>query len=601
MELIQHPDFYSGMRIASSIPRDITPVRTFQTFPTETFEYVLKVNDRYIGRYRNEMMAYGVVYGLAGATNPANIKDLGLVARINNKYAVRMDPINKLMEEGMSLILVGDSQTSNQANPRTPQGMFLTWQPPNGWAGFYIPISLAGGGPLVSWATANQNSETWPAKGLTFNANATIQSKTDYVNSVFTTIVHNGLPSSLPLHCARYLSKNGAAPYWNYQNFIGCLMGPMGQGMFGTCWASGDWLTNNDSIRFGFLYERTTDTDDNPYVTVTTRQGYFRNSGAAPGPVRVHYVPALEKGTGWNIKWTTIPQADLSAPFGLDQNQPGVNSDMVTRQYLGFSQRIGANTNNPLLPSVNSQANGFAPVPEATWTGNLYVYCGIDATVPNETANCEPNAAIIPYGLILEDTGNTNGLFLWNCMAYSGYKTTDFINLMSQSQITELFKMTVAAGRPINCVRIQVGVNFTPEEWNGTTYNIGVFATNFQAIIARIDAAADAAGIPRPQIWCISQWEPQNAATGGPRADALGGAQTLQANYLRELATTNPRFSFTDAHKWVKDTYTTESLYSPTRTNIYGNLLFDALHQSARFLVEVERFIFWSARFASAS
>jgi hypothetical protein len=511
---------------------------------------------------------------------------------LSTKYGVRLEPVKEALTTGpCNMLTIGDSQSSFESNRRVPTGMCYEWKPPEGWSGIYVPHDVAAAGPLVDYT--NDNGEQWPFQSLVPSKTYSGGSKTTYNTADFTLNLGTGVPASLPLHCTEWVGPADGNWAWNTFGYL--YIASMGLAQTGNVWASDDWITNNSSLRVGIVYEKTSDTEtDATDFKLYTKEAQ-NHTGDTPAASVAHVIQLSTGSNAAGVAWVNIAQSSVSTPFGTVDNEPGPNNNPVAFQYEGYGSIYPGKKMMDEADATYGYANppNTPPYPlkeagNANYTGTWRWQLTFEASGVGVGGN---NKRFIHYGYILEDTSNTTGLFVWN-LAYSGWTTTSFINSMSQTQWTNLFAFSNTVGKPINIVRIQIGVNYTAGEYSAGVYSGSTFRTNILNLISRINTAADNAGIPRPFIFFVTQPRPQDAGTGALRADAAAGAQSTQASILRDLAETDAQIGVVDLYQKYIDRFELDEIYSTSRTAAHMNIQHDALHQSLRGLRFNERFIF---------
>lgn len=482
-----------------------------------------------------------------------------------SRYGVNLEGVRRLISTGPANIAVmGDSTQSVESHGRLWEGMLLEWKVPNGWSGFFCPSNLASGGPLRNF-NGSSTVESWPITGsnpvpvgndFTLTLKQSTVGNADY--DVTTIDQAATMLSSIPLYPARYYSSG---TNYGFQVFGYCYVGPMGTSQRGNVWAAGDWLTNKSTIRCGVVYQPTTATCTDTLI-LATREGFGNAEIQArvDNSITLSATPASpHKPT---ILWTNLSQASVATPWGSPTNGPDVTQNPLFCQYEGIG------TVNPGDPQTSAD---IVAAGNANYTGAFQIFLSRDSATG--TASKE----VLLYGYTLEDTANTTGAFLIP-NSHAGWGTTTRITESTVEQTANI--LNLVSTRPVNLVVIGIGFNYTSSEWNGSTYSKSTYKTNMLALIERIWASADYAGIPRPRILLYSQWRASNAGTAALRADAAGGATELQADACREIARSNTHVSFIDLNQKVRDRYSLSDMYALSR-NAYMNLLQDALHQSA--------------------
>jgi len=344
-------------------------------------------------------------------------------------------------------------------------------------------------------------------------------------------------------------------------------MGPMGvcQAM-GRVWASGDWLTNNDSIRLGMVHMAHANGITSSNMKYQTREGLDNASGSPASGVNTGSLSPLTAPTTamTQVSWATVAQSSVSSPFGTVENEPGRTANPLHFQFMGVGT-LAPGTKMEDGASAGTAGTYLAQAGNADWTGCFRIACTYD----NNTGD-QNGKSLILYGTILEDTGNTTGLYVDN-ISVSGDTIRTMVDGSTVAQMAAA--LNTNSSRPINWVLMHIGENHTTAEWNGGSINSAQIRTDILARIQRVNDGWDAAGLPRGKITLVSPWE----TVGGTKSGSAW--YTTVADIYRTIARSNPQISFIDMRQWFADRFTSEAMYNASR-NQWMNILVDGVHPS---------------------
>lgn len=495
----------------------------------------------------------------------------GVRRATETRYTVGAEDVRDLITEGpCNILLWGDSISSYGALPRLPMAMAMEWPVPNGWSGWFIPANMSASGTLVNYANSQGEAYSWPFCGFSYNTLLGIAGFTvtayDNSNNYATTNVVGNVPSPLPKPC-KVISKSGTA--WNFPVFTAFYMGPQGICQSGKCWASGDWITGkaSNALRVGFCHIANSATVT-ASMRVNTQEGFGNASGAAAGNVMNTITPTAPATPAAEIVWASLAASSVNTPFGTVENEPGRTQNPVYQQYEGVGSTV---------PGTIMNATYLAAAGNSDWTGCLAVRTTYDANSTPTGTN------IVPYGVIIEDTTNTTGMYVDN-ISMSGDKITAYENQTVQ-QMANVLNLNTA--RPINLVIMHIGENETTAEWNGGSINAAQIKADLLARIQRVYDGWDLAGLPRGLILLSSPWE----TVGGTKSGSAW--YTTLANIMRDIARSDSRVKFVDTRQMFADRFSAEEMYHASR-NVHMNILADATHPSVRGVREWGRML-WRA------
>lgn len=494
--------------------------------------------------------------------------------RTSSPYGVNLAPVRTLLETGPANLLIwGDSISSQQAPNRLPAALAMTWDPPNGWAGWFIGRQQASSsGLLTKWnvdqggvgASNFGEAASMPFVGINAAAGTNATLTAYETSSTFaTTEVLTGLTSVQPRFAYKY-AYTGVPnfPFFQYVN-----MGPMGLCQYlGTCWASGDWLTGNDSIRLGMVHMAHTNSITSSNMVYQTREGVDNVSAspatavntAALSPLTAPSTPVSQ------VSWGSVATSSVSSPFGTSENEPGRTANPLHFQFLGVGTLVPGTA---MVDGASAGTAGtyLAQAGNADWTGCFR----IALSYQNNTGD-QNGKALVLYGTILEDTGNTNGLYVDN-ISVSGDTIRTQLDGATVAQMAAA--LNTNTDRPINWVLMHIGENHTTAEWNGGSINRAQIKSDILERIARVNAGWDAAGLPRGLITLVSPWE----TVGGTKSGSAW--YTTVADVYREVAMADSQISFIDLRQMFDDRFDPESMYHASR-NQWMNILQDGVHPS---------------------
>lgn len=490
------------------------------------------------------------------------------------RYTVNIEDIRDLITTGPANLLIwGDSISSQQSPNRLPAAMAMEWNPPNGWAGWFIGRQQAASSGLLSkWnidiggaGLSNfGEASSMPFVGINAAAgtNATLTSYT--ISSTFgTTEVLTGVVSVQP----RFAYKYAYTGVPNYPAFQYVNMGPMGvcQAM-GRVWASGDWLTNNDSIRLGMVHMSHANSITSSNMKYQTREGLDNASGSPASPVNTASISPLtaESTPTTQVSWGSVLQSSVSSPFGTVENEPGRTANPLHFQFMGVGT-LAPGTKMEDGASAGTAGTYLAQAGNADWTGCFRITCTYD----NNTGD-QNGKSLILYGTILEDTGNTTGLYVDN-ISVSGDTIRTMVDGSTVAQMAACLNTNTS--RPINWVLMHIGENETAAQWNSGSINRALIKSDLTDRIARLNAGWDLAGLPRGKITLVSPWE----TVGGTKSGSAW--YTTVADVMRELSRASDQISFIDMRQWFADRFTSEAMYNASR-NQWMNILQDGVHPS---------------------
>lgn len=498
----------------------------------------------------------------------------GVRRATETRYGNRAEDIRDLVTTGpANLMLWGDSISAAQAPNRLPAGMTMEWNPPNGWAGWLIPRQqAASSGLLTKWnvdvggagASNFGEASSMPFVGIAAAAGANATLTAYETSSTFhTNEVLSGLVSVQP----RFAYKYAYTGIPNYPAFQYVNMGPMGLCQaFGTVWASGDWLTGNDSIRLGMVHMAHANGITSSNMKYQTREG-LDNVSAAPatGVNTLTLSPLTAPATAaTEVSWGSVATSSVSSPFGTSENEPGRTANPLHFQFMGVGTTV------PGTAMVDGGVAGtagpyLAAVGNADWTGCFRIKLTYDNNAEDQNGK-----QLVLYGTILEDTGNTTGLYVDN-ISVSGDTIRTMVDGSTVAQMAACLNTNTS--RPINWVMMHIGENHTTAEWNSGTFSRSLIKSDLQDRINRVNAGWDAAGLPRGKITLVSPWE----TVGGTKS----GSQwyVAVAEIMRELSRESEQISFFDMRQWFADRYSAEAMYHASR-NAWMNVLYDGVHPS---------------------
>lgn len=488
------------------------------------------------------------------------------------RYGVNLEDVRALLHTGpANLMLFGDSISSQQSLPRVPTGMALEWNPPNGWAGWYIPTLMSASGPLLNYAGTKSEAYSWPFCGFSYSTLLGIAgfTVTDYNNSnnYATTSIFASQPSPLP-KSLRVASKSGSA--WNFPFFHASYMGGQGVCQSGSVWASGDWITGkaSNAIRIGVVHLANS-------ATVTTSMKMFTQEGfgsstAANGPIASATLTPTNPSTPTvEILWSSLAATAVNTPFGTATTEPGLSANPVFTQYEGIGSVVpGTVMNGTYLVSAGN----------ADWTGCWAITTTYDANSTPAGTNWAQ------YGIIVEDTTNTTGLYVDN-ISNSGDTIRTQLDGATVQQMANAISLNPQ--RPINWIMMQIGENETSAQWNGGAINEAQIRADILERIQRCNDGWDTAGLPRGLITLVSPWETVGTTKAG------SAWYTTLADIYRSIARSNRQVSFIDLRQMVEDRFSDDELYNASR-NSHMNILADKVHPSLRGIRIFER-LKWGA------
>jgi lysophospholipase L1-like esterase len=487
-----------------------------------------------------------------------------------SRYTVNTDTVRDLITTGpANLLIFGDSISSWQANPRLPMGIAHEWKAPNGIAGWFMSTFQSATGALANFAGTQFESTSWPfvgfdhagapptpgpASGL-WAAGFTM---TDYddPNDYATTQVITGTVTPLPKPLRKAV-KSGSA--WNFPIFHTTRIGAMGVAQSGNIWPAGDWITGkaSNALRVGMVHLAHADTVTSN-MFIFTQEGLGNASAAAASTVANAVTLTAPATPAVEIAWASLAASSVNTPFGTSQNEPGLTQNPLHYQYEGIGSTV---------PGTVMNGTYLAAAGNADWTGSFRIAVTRDI---NDTPASGTTIAI--YGVILEDTTNTTGLYVDN-ISVSGDTIRTQIDGATVAQMAKALSLNPQ--RPINWVLMQIGENHTTAEWNGGAINAAQIRTDLIERIARVNNGWDAAGLPRGLITLVSPWE----TVGGTKSGSAW--YTTVASIMRSIALSDPKISFVDLRQMFADRFTTDELYNASR-NAHMNILFDGVHPSLR-------------------
>lgn len=505
---------------------------------------------------------------LASGLSPAS----PVVSR-ETRYGVNVEALRSQLQTTTNMMLWGDSITSQQAPNRLPAALAMAFRPPNGWAGWYISrAQAASSGLLEKWngdvggAGLSQFGEasSMPFVGLSAAAGANCVLTAYQTSSTFNSVeLVTGYVSPQPRFCYRYAFSG--AP--NYQVFQYVQLGPMGLCQFlGQCWASGDWLTNNDSIRLGMVHMAHANGITSSNVKFQTREGLDNVSASPASPVNTSTLSPLTAPTEatTEVSWATVLQSSVSSPFGTSQNEPGRTANPLHFQFFGVGTLVPG---TKMLDGASAGTAGtyLAQAGNADWTGCFRITCQYD----NNTGD-QSGKALFIYGTIIEDTSNTDGLYVDN-ISVSGDQIMTMVDGSTVEQMAAALNTNV--DRPINVIFMHIGENHSTAEWHSGSIDSALIREHILARIQRCNDGWDAAGLPRGLIVLSAPWE----TVGGTKSGSAW--YTTVADIYRSIALSNRQIVFLDTRQWFADRFTPEMMYHASR-NQWMNVLQDGVHPS---------------------
>lgn len=505
---------------------------------------------------------------LASGLSPAS----PVVSR-ETRYGVNVESLRDQLHTATNMLVWGDSISSQQAPNRLPAALAMSFRPPNGWAGWFIGRQQAASSGLLSkWnidiggaGLSNfGEAQSMPFVGINAaaGANATLTSYT--TSSTFaTTEVLSGIVSVQP----RFAYKYAYTGIPNYPAFQYINLGPMGLCQaFGTVWASGDWLTNNDSIRLGMVHMSHANAITSSNMKYQTREGLDNASGAPATAVNTASLSPLtaEATPTTQVSWGSVLQSSVSSPFGTVENEPGRSANPLHYQFFGFGT-LAPGTKMEDGASAGTAGTYLAQAGNSDWTGCFRITCAYDNNIGNQNGN-----SLILYGTIIEDTGNTDGLYVDN-ISVSGDQIMTMVDGATVAQMAAALNTNV--DRPINVIFMHIGENHSTAEWHSGSIDSALIREHILARIQRCNDGWDAAGLPRGLIVLSSPWE----TVGGTKSGSAW--YTTVADIYRSIALSNRQVVFLDTRQWFADRFTPEMMYHASR-NQWLNVLQDGVHPS---------------------
>lgn len=493
---------------------------------------------------------------------------------VETRYGVNVELLRSLISTGpCNWLNWGDSISSPQAPNRLPAAMAMAFNPPNGWAGWFIGRQQAASSGLLSkWnidiggaGLSNfGEASSMPFVGISASAGTNCVLTSYTTSSTFKSVeLVTGYVSPQPRFCYRYAFSG--AP--NYQSFQYVNMGPMGLCQFlGQCWASGDWLTNNDSIRLGMVHMAHANGITSANMKFQTREGLDNVSASPASNVNTSTLSPLTAPTvaTTEVSWATVLQSSVSSPFGTSENEPGRTANPLHFQFFGVGT-LAPGTKMEDGASAGTAGTYLAKAGNADWTGCFRITCTYDANTGDQSGK-----ALFIYGTIIEDTGNTTGMYVDN-ISVSGDTIRTMVDGSTVAQMAAALNTNV--DRPINVVYMHIGENHTTAEWNGGSISASTIRTDILDRIQRVRDGWDAAGLPRGLIVLSSPWE----TVGGTKSGSAW--YTTVADIYRELARADSSIVFIDVRQWFDDHFTAEQMYHASR-NQWMNILQDGVHPS---------------------
>lgn len=476
------------------------------------------------------------------------------------RYGVNLADPRALLHTGpANLLLFGDSISSHQSLARLPTGIALEWKPPNGFSGWYVSTLMSSSGPLTNYAGTKSEAYSWPFCGFSYSTVLGIAgfTVTDYIdaNGYASTNIFASQPSPLP-KSLRVASKSGSA--WNFPVFHGTYMGGQGTCQTGTVWASGDWITGkaSNAIRIGVVHLANSATVT-ASMKLFTQEGYG-SSTASNGPTATANLSPTNPATPVvEILWSSLASTAVNTPFGTSTTAPGLTANPVFMQYEGIGSTV---------PGTVMNGTYLAAAGNADWTGCWAITTTYDANSTPAGTNWAQ------YGVIIEDTTNTTGLYVDN-ISNSGDTIRTQIDGATAQQMANALALNPQ--RPINWILMQIGENHTAEEWDSGAIDEAQIRTDILARIKRCNDGWDTAGLPRGLITLVSPWE----TVGGTKSGSAW--YTTLADIYRDIARSNQQVSFIDLRQMMADRFSADEMYNASR-NSHMNILADGVHPSLK-------------------
>lgn len=458
------------------------------------------------------------------------------------------------------LLIIGDSRYA--ASSYLPRAMAGTWNPTNGWAGWFFPCTTAtasdsDSSAIRTWASAGVPTEQPVAYGAIFSGNGqnasitnmtytAFQDPTTYSSSqILTSVV---TPVGFP--AVKY-AFNGGAPA--YTTLRGVYMTAMGTCQAtGTVWASGDWVTGKTlgQIRFGVVYVSHSACPAGSKFSIDIFQGTGNNDGSGVAASAADVTFGTAATPVCDIAWTNIPTAQMANPFGDDaaSNSPGISGNPLFYQLLGVGTRS---------PGTKMDSTQLGSAGNANYTG-----CWDLRFAVKNNAITNGNSMIC-YGIAVEDLTKTTGLFVSN-MGVSGATLRWFVDGMTNAQWAAT--LNYKSSDPVNLVWFGLGENHTAAEWNGTTTSSTQLRTDILANLQAIWSGADTAGIARPFTILESPW----SNVGGAKPEAYYSALDT---VCRQLAKDYPTLvGHVSTYQGTTQAFTADQKYNASR-NVHMNAL----------------------------
>lgn len=525
---------------------------------------------------------------VTGLTGPR--LDISFGQSIDNEYSYNMGVLAPLFETGpCNMLIVGDSTSSIERVNAIHYGMKKEWKLPLGWKGIFHGVFASAAGPLTTYATSGQGSESacWPIVGSDVAAISGV-TKSNYgapgsfgtnVNSSdFSSEILTGVVSPIPNFCTKF-EFSGAVG--SYQTLYRWYMGAMGQGQLGPAWATGDWITGKSTIQMKIITLAHAAQQDNG-LTFDIMRGYQNQQSST---VTVENLVALDQPATPQVKLysLTIPAAQLVAPFGAGANEPGPNQNNLISQYEGVGTIHTYGTFGSYQDPMNEARFATNPSTQLGGPGNANFSGALRVDMSIKTGNGQNGESLIVYGSTLEDSANTNGVFMDN-VSRSGVTTTYHQTAYTTQQLANKYVYRGSdAANATNLIFYMFGQNNTSSQYTagGAVVESEIYSGH-RAVIQKFFDAAALAGIPAPKVLIVSP--PQSVGEANNKSTST--YHETVASVHRQLAEEFVALGYDVAHSNLyaeyRDRFTTDERYDADMTNPNGNLLVDGVHDSVR-------------------